>query len=142
MNEGIRIISEIPVTDFNVLSATIIAVIIIVIGCVICGILEYITGWGFFSTAGVVAVVIVALMIGVAIGIEDSTETGDHQYEIEVDENVKLVDFAKKYEIISIKSDNVFIVRKRDINDTEPVNEDTKETTNKKDNEVNLKEEK
>lgn len=141
MNEGIRIISEIPVTDFNVLSATIIAVIIIVIGCVICGILEYITEWGFFSTAGVVAVVIVALMIGVAIGIEDDTETGDYQYEIEVDENVKLVDFAKKYEIISIKSDNVFIVKKRDIDDTEPVNEDTKETTNKKDNEVNLKEE-
>lgn len=112
--EGIVIISEIPITDFNVAIATLVFIGIVFLGLIIGSAIAYLTNCDLLYNVCIVLSVIGGLFVGFLYGIKEGKETGISQYEVQVDESVSVVDFYKNYKIISSKSDNVFIIEIRD----------------------------
>lgn len=132
-----EILREIPVLEFNLVLAIIVLSTCAVIGFVIGFIIEYISGSYGTCILCLLLGLVVGLIMGGVLGDHFSEETGEFNYEIQVDENIKLLDFFDKYEIVEKVSRNTYIVSECN----EETDNDNKSSNTKQNNEVNIKKE-
>ena len=114
---GVEILSiiENPINIFNG-TAAFIGFMIIFIICLVYGIYAMAEYGAYAAGSGVIcAGIIFGLIFGFQIGTIFATESGEVEttYKVTVSEEVSLIDFMEKYEIID-QEDKIYTVRERE----------------------------